>query len=43
MAVVSSSSNKTAARQFIKKVLSKAGQRKLVAAGFLPLPKATSG
>ena len=42
MAVVSSSSNKTAARQFIKKVLSKAGQRKLLAAGFLPLPRATS-
>jgi molybdate transport system substrate-binding protein len=43
IAVVSSSSNKTAARQFIKKVLSKAGQRKLLAAGFLPLPKTTSG
>ncbi len=42
MAVVSSSSNKTAARQFIKKVLSKAGQRKLLAAGFLPLPRTTS-
>jgi molybdate transport system substrate-binding protein len=38
MAVVSSSSNKTAARQFIKEVLGKAGQKKLLAAGFLPLP-----
>jgi molybdate transport system substrate-binding protein len=43
MAVVSSSSNKTAARQFIKKVLSKAGQRKMLAAGFLPLPRTRSG
>ena len=43
MAVVSSSGNKTAARQFIKKVLGKAGQRKLLAAGFLPLPRTTSG
>jgi molybdate transport system substrate-binding protein len=42
LAVVSSSSNKTAARQFIKEVLGKAGQKKLLAAGFLPLP-ATSG
>jgi molybdate transport system substrate-binding protein len=39
MAVVSSSNHKAAARQFIKKVLSKAGQRKLLAAGFLPLPR----
>jgi len=43
MAVVSSSSNKTAARQFIKKVLSKAGQKKMLAAGFLPLPRTRSG
>jgi molybdate transport system substrate-binding protein len=42
LAVVSSSSNKTAARQFIKEVLGTAGQKKLLAAGFLPLPT-TSG
>jgi molybdate transport system substrate-binding protein len=39
MAVVSSSSHKTAARQFIREVLSDAGQTKLLGAGFLPLPK----
>lgn len=39
IAVVSSSSNKSAAQRFIKKVLSKAGQRKLLAAGFLPIRK----
>jgi molybdate transport system substrate-binding protein len=39
MAVVSSSTHKTAARQFIREVLSEAGQKKLLAAGFLPLPK----
>jgi len=38
IAVVVSSANKTAARRFINKVLGKAGQRKLVAAGFLPIP-----
>jgi molybdate transport system substrate-binding protein len=38
MAVVSSSSNKTAARRFINEVLSKAGQKKMLAAGFLPIP-----
>jgi ABC-type glycerol-3-phosphate transport system substrate-binding protein len=43
MAVVSSSGNKTAARQFIKEVLSKAGQKKMLAAGFLPLPTTKSG
>ena len=43
MAVVSSSSNKAAAQRFIKEVLSKAGQRKMLAAGFLPIPKAKSG
>ena len=43
MAVVSSSSNKAAAQRFIKEVLSKAGQKKLFAAGFVPIPKAKSG
>jgi molybdate transport system substrate-binding protein len=43
LAVVSSSSNKTAAQQFINEVLSKAGQKKMLAAGFLPLPKTKSG
>jgi molybdate transport system substrate-binding protein len=39
MAVVSSSAHKTAAKKFIAEVLSKAGQKKLLAAGFLPLPR----
>ncbi len=39
IAVVSSSSNKAKAQRFIKEVLSKAGQKKLLAAGFLPIPK----
>lgn len=39
MAVVSASSNKAAARRYINEVLSKAGQKKLLAAGFLPIPK----
>jgi molybdate transport system substrate-binding protein len=39
MAVVSSSTHKTAAKKFISEVLSKAGQRKLLAAGFLPVPR----
>jgi molybdate transport system substrate-binding protein len=43
MAVVSSSGSKTAAEQFIKEVLSKAGQKKMLAAGFLPLPTTKSG
>jgi len=43
MAVVSSSGNKTAAQRFIKEVLSKAGQKKMLAAGFLPLPTTRSG
>ena len=43
MAIVSSSNNKAAAQQFIKRVLSKAGQKKMLAAGFLPIPKAKSG
>jgi molybdate transport system substrate-binding protein len=38
LAVVSSSSNKAVAQQFVKEILSKAGQKKLLAAGFLPLP-----
>lgn len=37
LAVVSASGNKAGARRFVKEVLSKEGQRKLVAAGFLPL------
>jgi molybdate transport system substrate-binding protein len=39
MTVVSSSTHKTAARRFINEVLSKAGQKKMLAAGFLPIPK----
>jgi molybdate transport system substrate-binding protein len=39
LAIVSASPNKAAARQFVAEVLSKAGQAKLVAAGFLPLPR----
>lgn len=39
MAVVSSSTHKTAAKKFIREVLSRAGQRKLLAAGFLPVPR----
>ena len=37
--VVSSSGNKTDAQAFINKVLSKAGQAKLLASGFLPRVK----
>jgi molybdate transport system substrate-binding protein len=40
MAIVSSSSNKTAAQQYINEVMSKAGQKKMLAAGFLAIPKA---
>ena len=43
MAIVSSSTNKAAAQRFIKEVLSKAGQKKMLAAGFLPIPKTKSG
>jgi molybdate transport system substrate-binding protein len=43
LAVVSSSSHKAAARQFIKEVLSKAGQKKMLAAGFLPIPTTKAG
>lgn len=40
MAVVSSSRNKSAAQRYINEVMSKAGQKKLLAAGFLAIPKA---
>ena len=40
MAIVSSSSKKTAAQRYINEVMSEAGQKKLLAAGFLPIPKA---
>ena len=39
MAVVSASANKAAAQQFINEVLSKAGQKQMLAYGFLPIPK----
>jgi molybdate transport system substrate-binding protein len=42
-AVVSKSANKTAAQAFLKEVLSKAGQQKMLAAGFLPIPTTKSG
>jgi molybdate transport system substrate-binding protein len=43
MAVVSASPNKAAAQQYMKEVLSKAGQKKMLAAGFLPIPTTKSG
>lgn len=43
LAVVSSSSKKAAAQRFINEVLSKAGQKKMLAAGFLPIPTTKSG
>jgi molybdate transport system substrate-binding protein len=43
LAVVSASTNKAAAQRFVKEVLSKAGQKKMLAAGFLPIPKAKPG
>jgi molybdate transport system substrate-binding protein len=43
MAIVSASPNKTAAQQYINEVLGKAGQKKMLAAGFLPIAKAKSG
>ncbi len=43
MAVVSASTNKPAAQQFINEVLSKAGQKKMLAAGFLAITKKKSG
>jgi len=42
IAVVSKSSNKTAAQEWIKTLLSAKGQAALREAGFLPLPKASS-
>ena len=39
LAIVSASGNKAAAQRFINEVLSKAGQKKLLAYGFLPIPK----
>jgi molybdate transport system substrate-binding protein len=39
MAIVTASGNKAAAQRFIKEVLSKAGQKKMLAAGFLPIRK----
>jgi molybdate transport system substrate-binding protein len=39
MAIVASSTNKAAAQKYINEVLSKAGQKKLLAAGFLAIPK----
>src|SRR3954464_8639001 len=39
MCVVSSSANKPAAQAFVNRVLSKAGQAKLIAFGFLPRVK----
>jgi molybdate transport system substrate-binding protein len=41
IAVVSRSSNKTAARAWIKRLLSPVGQKALRNAGFLPIPKAS--
>jgi molybdate transport system substrate-binding protein len=43
MAVVSSSTNKAAAQRFVNEILSKAGQKKLLAAGFLSIPAKKSG
>jgi molybdate transport system substrate-binding protein len=43
IAVVAASRNKAAAQQFVDEVLSKAGQRKLLAEGFLAIPKTKPG
>jgi molybdate transport system substrate-binding protein len=43
LAVVSSSPHKAAARKFINEVLSKAGQKKMLVAGFLPIPTTKAG
>jgi molybdate transport system substrate-binding protein len=43
LCLVSSSSNKTDAQAFVNNVLSKAGQAKLLAAGFLPRVKPVAG
>ena len=42
MAVVTKSPNQAGAEAFVKEILSKAGQAKLLAYGFLPLPAATT-
>jgi molybdate transport system substrate-binding protein len=42
MAVVTKSPNQAGAQAFVKEILSKAGQAKLLAYGFLPLPPATT-
>ena len=42
IAVVSKSQNKAAAQAWVRMVLSAKGQRALLGAGFLPLPKASS-
>jgi molybdate transport system substrate-binding protein len=42
MAVVTKSPNQAGAQAFVKEILSKAGQAKLLAYGFLPLPAATT-
>jgi molybdate transport system substrate-binding protein len=39
LAIVSASDNKAGAQQFINEVLSKAGQKTMLAYGFLPIPK----
>jgi molybdate transport system substrate-binding protein len=43
MAIVASSSHKAAAQRYINEILSKAGQAKMLAAGFLALPKKKTG
>jgi molybdate transport system substrate-binding protein len=43
LALVSASTRKASAQRFIREVLSKAGQKRMVAAGFLPLPNAKPG
>jgi molybdate transport system substrate-binding protein len=43
LAVVSSSPHKAAARKFINEVLSKAGQKKMLVAGFVPIPTTKAG
>ena len=41
LAVVAKSPNQAAAQAFVNEILSKAGQAKLAAYGFLPLPKSS--
>ncbi len=43
MAIVSASGNRAAAQRYVNEVLGKAGQKKLLAAGFLPIPKKKPG